>query len=721
MTATGSTTVDQQRLARLATVSALLVVASFLAAKAARDAILLSRFPITTLPLFTGLSAVLSLPVIIIGGRLMVRIGPHRLVPWMNAVSGAVAIVEYLTIHSHPKVVSVIVFFHFNTASAVLVSGFWSTINERFDIHSAKRHIGRIGMGATLGGILGGVIAERTAVYLPPDAILLVLAGMQILCAAMLAAFSRNAPVHQLEEADSNWSALAGVWKSHLLRRAGLIVVITAVAAGALDYVFKLDIVSANGKSGLLRSLAVFYTVTNIITAIVQVALSGPVLQWFGVPKSVSSLPYAITGFGLVALLVPVPAIASIARGSELVTRNSIYRAGYELLYAPLSPKEKRPTKIILDVGADKLGDILAAQLVGAVVYFAADDRAALLFATVAAGALAVFVTIRLPRAYTQSLESSLMEAAGEKTGPVPQAEPWASLTAIPSFGHPADVVPLRLRKRKRKRTLPPEPTRDVVEVIRQLRANPREALAGSLPAAAVPVAIDLLDRDDDLAKRAFSALRSSALRNTGALVDAMLDPERSVTIRRRLTAIVAAGRPELAAWGLWHGLRDPSFEVRYHASTRLAMIATDVDLRRLRREEVFEYVRDELVASPEEWRARKLEPDPIMEQLEMGSDLALEHVFRVLGLVLPAEPLRVALHAVQTEDSALRGMALEYLESILPPDVRAQLWPLLDENTTGVPEGPIGVESSESHSRDLLAKMRESYEHHRVGRGRVS
>src|SRR3954470_3044458 len=170
---------EHKPLAALATVSALLVVAAFIGAKAARGATLLTHYRLRALPLFVGLSALLSLPVIILAGKLMVRYGPHRLVPVMNAVSGAVAVGEWMTIHSFPRVVSVIVFFHLSTASAVLVSGFWSIVNERFDIHSAKRHIGRIGMGATIGGILGGIIAERTAVYLQPDAILLVLAAMQ--------------------------------------------------------------------------------------------------------------------------------------------------------------------------------------------------------------------------------------------------------------------------------------------------------------------------------------------------------------------------------------------------------------------------------------------------------------------------------------------------------------------------------------------------------------
>jgi hypothetical protein len=66
-----------------------------------------------------------------------------------------------------------------------------------------------------------------------------------------------------------------------------------------------------------------------------------------------------------------------------------------------------------------------------------------------------------------------------------------------------------------------------------------------------------------------------------------------------------------------------------------------------------------------------------------MRVSAALEHVFTVLGHAVPAEPLRIALHAVQTDDPELRGTALEYLESILPPDVRAQLWPLLEAGTT--------------------------------------
>jgi hypothetical protein len=726
---------DKQRgLAWLATISALLVVASFMAAKAARDATLLEHYSIRSLPLFVGLSALMSLPLIIVAGKLMVKYGPHRLVPAMNAVSGATALAEYLLMAGFPRFTAVLVFFHLSTASAVLVSGFWSIVNERFDIHNAKRHIGRIGMGATLGGILGGVIAERTAVYFKPDTILLVLAVMQGVCAVSLWAFGHGATKHETTETaatESTWSGLATVTKSHLLRRAGLVVVITAVAAGALDYVFKADIVHGGSKADLLRSLALFYTVTNVITAIVQVALCGPVLAFLGVPRSVSTLPYTVAGFGILSMLIKVPTMATVARGAELVTRNSIYRAGYELLYAPLPPEQKRPTKVVLDVGADKLGDILAAQLVGAIVYSVADARTGLLLAAAIAGGLGILITFGLPKTYTQSLEAGLLEKVRDLPAGEGQPEPWVSIAAMPSsFNHPGDVIPLQMRRRKRRRTpapaaalpaapLPaaaPNDTERLLRLVRELRSNDanrlRAALAEPLPTELARVAIELVGGPDDIAKIAADALRVIAPRCTGSLVDTLLDTERDEKLRRRLPGILAAGQPELAAWGLWRALSDPSFEVRYRCGTVLAQLAIDVHLGPVDPEEVFEYVRKELVVDHDEWKMRKLENDPVIEA-EAETDAGLGHVFRVLGLVLPAEPLRVALHAVQTDDIGLRGMALEYLESILPPDVRAQLWPLIDgsaEADTGM--HPAITADSASSSNEFLNKMRQVHPH---------
>jgi hypothetical protein len=61
----------------------------------------------------------------------------------------------------------------------------------------------------------------------------------------------------------------------------------------------------------------------------------------------------------------------------------------------------------------------------------------------------------------------------------------------------------------------------------------------------------------------------------------------------------------------------------------------------------------------------------------------SLGHVFTLLALVLPAEPLRVAFRGLHSDDQRLRGTALEYLESVLPRDVRDLLWRFLEDGVT--------------------------------------
>src|SRR5437868_11570831 len=226
----------QRRDGWAATVAAVIVVAGFVAGKAARDAILLSNFGIKTLPIFVAISALVTMPIILVAGKLMTRYGPARLMPALNLISAACAVAEWFLLERYPRPAAIAIYFHLSTSGAVLVSGFWSIINERFDVQSAKRHIGRIGMGATLGGIAGGMIAQVTAVYLAPEAILLVLAGLQLACAATL--YRSRVPDAGIPAPSSPRFALGVVTRSRLLRNLGSVVVLGAVAAGVLDYVF---------------------------------------------------------------------------------------------------------------------------------------------------------------------------------------------------------------------------------------------------------------------------------------------------------------------------------------------------------------------------------------------------------------------------------------------------------------------------------------------------
>ena len=62
------------------------------------------------------------------------------------------------------------------------------------------------------------------------------------------------------------------------------------------------------------------------------------------------------------------------------------------------------------------------------------------------------------------------------------------------------------------------------------------------------------------------------------------------------------------------------------------------------------------------------------------------EHVFNLLALALEREPVHIAARAFDTDDPYLRGTALEYLETVLPPALFGALRPRLAERAPAAP-----------------------------------
>jgi hypothetical protein len=86
-------------------------------------------------------------------------------------------------------------------------------------------------------------------------------------------------------------------------------------------------------------------------------------------------------------------------------------------------------------------------------------------------------------------------------------------------------------------------------------------------------------------------------------------------------------------------------------------------------------------------------------EMVGARANRALAHVFTLLELILPADPLRIAYRGLHTTDRALQGTALEYLESVLPRDIRDRLLPFLEVGPESRPPNRSGDEILE----DLL------------------
>jgi len=103
----------------------------------------------------------------------------------------------------------------------------------------------------------------------------------------------------------------------------------------------------------------------------------------------------------------------------------------------------------------------------------------------------------------------------------------------------------------------------------------------------------------------------------------------------------------------------------------------------------------------------------PLDEFVRDRAGTSLAHVFTLLALVLPREPLQIAFRSLQTDDQHLRGTALEYLDGMLPPPIRERLWPFLESGParhSTRPREEVMAELLRSH-RSITINLEALYE----------
>lgn len=681
-----------------AVITAGLTVAFQLAGKATRDALFLSTFGVAALPRMVITGAIVSAALTLGLTRVMARYGPGRLVPRLFGLSGVLLLLEWALSGPARPAVAILFYLHFGGLGALLVSGFWALVNERFDPRSARGAIGRITTGASLGGLLGGILPERVGATLSLTAMLPVLAGLHLL-AGILVWLRRSTtpqePHSARRDPAPSRSPRAILLASPYLRGLALLVALTATAEGLLDYVFKAGATLAvSDETTLLRLFGAFYTGTAVLTIALQLGVLRPLLGRLGIARSAALLPAGSSAGALGALLLPGFGPLLLARGIEVVLHNSVFRAAYELLFTPVSPQEKRATKLLLDVGVARVGDVLAGALVQAALFAGLASATPLLGATMLLGLGALLVARQLHFGYVRALEQSLHRRADE----LPAASGDQATTLLQSFGA-FDLSELRQGQATRSSdqvaapatAAPPGPRLSSIDRRRLdlTSSNPQVVMAaladGPLAPGMVEGAIGLLAWDE-VAPRAIQALGTVVQSETDRLLAHLLDPEEDFAIRRRLIRVLAEATGEEAFSGVLKALEDQRFEVRYRAGRALARMLSRNPGLRTPREQVIGAVLREVAVERGVWESRQLidrsddDWSPMeAEVLRERATRSLEHVFTLLSLILPPETIRLAFHGLHTQDAHLRGTALEYLESVLPEPVRLKLWPFLE------------------------------------------
>ncbi len=279
---------------------------------------------------------------------------------------------------------------------------FWAFMVDLFNVDQGKRMFAFIGIGGTLGALVGAsattwVSGQTESVYLPAGLMLaacglFALAIVTVLMLDRLALrsdFSRltsggsgqfadaqESAGAQTDEKDSApreaiggtfWEGARAVVTSPYLLGIGLWVVFMAIA-NTMIYFTQANIVAAASDTFSLRvqNFGGFDMVAQIATLITQIFITTHVIKKIGVGWTLAILPLVtMAGFAVLSVWT-VYGVMAIFQAVHRATRYAISRPARETLFSVVTPAEKYKAKPVVDVFLYRGGDVAGAGIDGA-------------------------------------------------------------------------------------------------------------------------------------------------------------------------------------------------------------------------------------------------------------------------------------------------------------------------------------------------------------------
>ncbi len=692
------------RLVLLAFAGAFLMMAFVVLSRALREAFFLEIYDASSLPYVGGAAIALGLAAATLFSRAVSARHPQSVmrVTIAGLAIGILAMHPFLDDEG-----LLIVVFYLLTAvgTLLLTSGFWLVVSELFAVREAKRLFGLVSAGGTMGLLAAGLSMRPLLGRFEPRDLLFVLAGLLGLALLVNEAFPRD---RLRRAADSRAPAsppgpdegLRAIASTPQVRLIALVILLVGAASAIVDFQFKEAVQASLGRG---PEMAVFfgdfYAWTGGLALLIQLLLTTRLLASLGIAGSVALVPLVVAFGSVGMLIVPGLAVATALRGADSTLRKSVFRSVMEFLWVPVPNDVRRRTKTFVDSVADALGEGLGVFIVFLWVTLPGFPSRWLSVFVIGICMILLVLSGRTGTEYFRTLRSRL--AGGELdetlTGASDARGHTLSRLDITRVLKTSGLYPEETAKRipqadrpdgqagrsERRGSDDPETvlrSNDLARITELLREG------GATDLDLVPPLVRLLARDRllDSAARVLIEIGDAAVPELTSL---LADESADFVIRRRLPRVLARIPDPGADEALVAALEANRFEIRYRAAVALAL------RRRLglpetadrTEERVWSAIRSELGRGRAVWELARLlddvEPDPFVERrLGERGQLSLEHLFRMLGLVKDSEAIRSAWKAIVSNQPEARSFALEYLDQVLPKDVRDRLWPFIGD-----------------------------------------
>jgi len=292
-----------------------------------------------------------------------------------------------------------------NTAIAQV----WSFANDLYTPEQGKRLFAILGIGSSLGAVVGAFVAKRLA-GLGPPVMLLLAAVVLVLCGVLVAVVERReqrtrARSSAQPAAAADAPPVAGPALKALLHDRYLVWIALATfflncVNSTGEYILDrtlLEVLAQEGTSGKAAIAAIggfkadYFGWVNLIGVALQLFAVSRVLAVLGVRRALFVLPsVALLSYGLM-LFAPLLPLIRLGKISENSLDYSLQNTARQALFLVGTRAEKYLGKTVIDTLVVRLGDVLSAVLVFGAGLFALPVQA---FAVVNLGMIACWLGV---------------------------------------------------------------------------------------------------------------------------------------------------------------------------------------------------------------------------------------------------------------------------------------------------------------------------------------
>jgi AAA family ATP:ADP antiporter len=345
-----------------------LTIASLLIVKPVRNSLFLSYFGIDWLPYAYILVAVVAAIVTNLYFKHAKTLHLHHLIRITLAIN--IIFLFFFRIVLSINYEAGWVYFAFYAWVAIFgvisTSQFWLLANYVFNSREAKRLFGLIGAGGILGGIFGGYLTNFLAAPFGTPNMLLVAMMFLILCILLLSRIwnissrpnvtERSSQQKRIAKDSDSEKPVRQLFKNRHLMFMASLVGISVFVANLVDYQYSAVATEyIKDKDQLTAFFGFWLSNLSVISFLVQIFLTGYILKRFGVITSLFFLPTGIGVGALLTLFHPGLASAVLIKLSDGAFKQSINKAGLELLLLPVPTRVKQQGKTFIDVFVDSV------------------------------------------------------------------------------------------------------------------------------------------------------------------------------------------------------------------------------------------------------------------------------------------------------------------------------------------------------------------------------